>query len=197
MRAARPMAKVAGITAGLALLVAVAGCGGGGDNDVGAPPVPAGQTTAAPDLSGVSLPSFVMPQIKGKVSRPDPHLTPGSVVNTNTQAVCALSSHSRGRPGIPWTSAQKVYAEYKDNKKRQHKVKLNFLVPLDLGGSTDVSNIWPASLRGTGFYQKIETDQVLHDLVCRRSLSLAQAQHAEETDWYAAWLRYVVATGSA
>jgi len=193
------MAKVAGIAAALAVLVAVAGCGGGSDNDAGAPPVPAGQTTTGPDLAGVSLPSFVMPEIKGKVSRPNPHLTPGSVVNTSTEAVCATTSHSRSnRVGIPWTSAQKVYAEYGDQKSRaQHKIKLNFLVPLDLGGGTDVSNIWPAALRGTGFYQKVETDAVLHNLVCRRSLSLAQAQHAEEVDWYAAWLRYVVATGSA
>jgi hypothetical protein len=51
--------------------------------------------------------------------------------------------------------------------------------------------------RGTGFYQKVETDHVLRDLVCRRTLSLAVAQHDEETNWYAAWLRYVVATGSA
>jgi hypothetical protein len=36
---------------------------------------------------------------------------------------------------------------------------------------------------------------VLRDMVCRDVLSLAQAQHALETDWYAAWLRYVVATG--
>jgi hypothetical protein len=196
MRKARPAARVAGIAAGLAVLVAVVGCGGGSDDGVAIPPVPAGLTTAAPDLSGVSLPSFVMPEIKGAVSRPNPHLTPGSVVNTSTQAVCELSSHSGF--GIPYISAQKVYAAYGDQKSsKQHKVKLDYLVPLDLGGGTGTSNIWPASLRGTGFYQKAETDHVLHDLVCHRALSLAEAQHAEEVDWYAAWLRYVVATGSA
>jgi hypothetical protein len=31
--------------------------------------------------------------------------------------------------------------------------------------------------------------------VCRRSITLVQAQQALETDWYAAWLRYVVASG--
>ncbi len=49
--------------------------------------------------------------------------------------------------------------------------------------------------REPGFYEKVQTDQILHELVCRRSLSLTQAQHDLETDWYAAWLRYVVATG--
>jgi hypothetical protein len=190
--------KLAGIAAALAVLGAVVGCGGGGGATAGvsAPPIPAGQSTAAPDLSRASLPSFVMPEIKGAVSRPNPHLTPGSIVNTSTQSVCNISSHDGHR--IPWTTAQQVYVAYGDGSTaQQHKLNLNYLVPADLGGGTDASNIWPVSLRGTGFYQKVATDHVLHDLVCHRTLSLAEAQHDEETNWYAAWLRYVVATGSA
>jgi hypothetical protein len=51
----------------------------------------------------------------------------------------------------------------------------------------------PAALRGTGFYEKVQTDHVLRDLVCRRAISLVQAQHDLEKNWYAAWLTYVVA----
>jgi hypothetical protein len=54
-------------------------------------------------------------------------------------------------------------------------------------------NIWPAAIRGTGFYEVAQTDQILP--FCHRSISLIQAQRALEKDWYAAWLRYVVATG--
>jgi hypothetical protein len=32
-------------------------------------------------------------------------------------------------------------------------------------------------------------------MVCRREITLTQAQQALETNWYSAWLRYVVATG--
>jgi hypothetical protein len=57
------------------------------------------------------------------------------------------------------------------------------------------ANIWPAAIRGTGFYEVAQTDQILHEMVCHRSISLIQAQRALEKDWYAAWLRYAVATG--
>ena len=57
------------------------------------------------------------------------------------------------------------------------------------------ANIWPAAIRGTGFFQKVQLDHILKDMVCRRMVTLTQAQHALETDWYAAWLKYVVATG--
>jgi hypothetical protein len=38
-------------------------------------------------------------------------------------------------------------------------------------------------------------DARLREMVCRRILTLAQAQHALEANWYAAWLRYVIAAG--
>jgi hypothetical protein len=76
---------------------------------------------------------------------------------------------------------------------KQRKYVLDYLVPLDLGGTRGAANVWPAALRGTGFYEKVQTDHVLRDLVCRRAISLAQAQHALERNWYAAWLTYVVA----
>jgi hypothetical protein len=194
----RSHGTVATAVAVLAVLGSLAGCGAsrGGGAAAQDPPVPSGQTTAAPDLSGVTLPSFVMPQIKGKVSRPNPRLTPGSVVDTDTQRVCGMPSHASHR--ITWQTAQDVFIAYGDGSARaQHKLNLNYLVPIDLGGGTGADNIWPVALRGTGFYQKDQTDHVLRDLVCRRTITLAEAQHDEETDWYAAWLRYVVATGSA
>jgi hypothetical protein len=57
------------------------------------------------------------------------------------------------------------------------------------------ANIWPAPTQGTGFYQKIQLDHILRDMVYGRAITLAQAQHALEMDWYKAWLKYVVSTG--
>ena len=41
----------------------------------------------------------------------------------------------------------------------------------------------------------LSSPAILREMVCRRTLTLAQAQHALETNWYAAWLRYVIAAG--
>jgi hypothetical protein len=51
------------------------------------------------------------------------------------------------------------------------------------------------AVRGTGFFQKNQTDHILRQLVCRRTIPLALAQDSLKADWYAAWLRYVVAGG--
>lgn len=177
------------------LAVAVNGCGSahqGGAAGPLQPPVAPGQTTSGPDLSGVALPDFVMPLIQGGVSLPDSKLTPGAVTTTNADAVCNMAG--RSTPQISLAMTARVFAEYHENENGPGYI-LDWLVPYNLGGAPVMANLWPAGLKGTGFYQKGQTDGVLRQLVCRRTLTLAQAQRALETNWYSAWLRYVVATG--
>jgi hypothetical protein len=193
--------SLAGVAAMLALATTLLGCGGTGAavGPAAAPPVVPGEATTPPDLTGVQLPNFVMPQIKGAVSRPNPKLTPGSVVTTDVNVVCAIPVHGGASHTVPLAMQTAVLQEYGHYNlgNQQHKYMLNYLVPIDLGGGTDEANVWPVAIKGAGFYQKVETDHILRDLVCRRTLPLTAAQQAMETDWYAAWLRYVVATGHA
>ena len=185
-------------TAVMATVVALlaSGCGSGHPDAVAArAPVVPGQTTQGPDLSGVQLPNFVMPLVKGSVSRPNPKLTPGAVTTTNANTVCNMNSHAAAPP-ISAAVQAAVYDAYGlTSPTEQRKYILNLLVPYNLGGASLKANIWPAKVSGTGFYQKIQADHILRQLVCRRVLTLAQAQHALETNWYSAWLRWVVATG--
>jgi hypothetical protein len=181
----------------VAVAGALAGCGaqGAGSTAAPQPPVVPGLNTAGPDLTGVQLPNFVMPLIKGGISRPNRKLTPGDVTTTNANTVCVLPTHGVSNP-MPYTTQVAVFDEYGyTTPAQQHKYILDYLVPRDLGGALDQANIWPAAVRGTGFYEKIQTDHILYEMVCRRTLSLTQAQHDLKSDWYAAWLRYVVATG--
>lgn len=184
--------------AALACLVALlTGCGGGAPGPAPAPtpPVIPGEATAGPDLSGVQLPDFVMPLIKGAISRPNPKLTPGAVTTTDANVACARPRHSPG-PAPSLALQNQVYTEYGDTTPRlQFRNFLDLLVPWNLGGAVTAANLWPASAKGTGYFQKIQTDHILRDLVCRRYISLTTAQQALETNWYAAWLRYVVLAG--
>jgi hypothetical protein len=179
------------------LTAAVAGCGAAASGAAGTapPPVAPGQETTAPALAGVQLPDSGMPLIKAPISRPNHTLTPGDVVTTDTSAVCAMQVHGV-HESTPSSIKAAVYKEYGyTDPLGQHKHILNFLVPWDLGGALDEANIWPAAVDGTGFHQKFQTDRELRALVCGGELSLRQAQHLEETDWYSAWLRYVVVAG--
>jgi hypothetical protein len=179
------------------LAAVVCGCGGGANSGAGGaqPPVVPGEQTQGPDLAGVQLPNFVMPLIKGGVSRPNPELTPGAVTTTDTDDVCGMNPHTI-TPEISSSMQTAVFTEYGyTTASAQHRYVLDWLVPYNLGGADVAANIWPASLRGTGFYEKIDTDTILREMVCRRELTLVQAQQALEQNWYSAWLRYVVATG--
>ncbi len=159
-----------------------------------APPKVPGQATG-PDLANVTLPKFTMPLVTGGLSMPNPKLTPGAVAITNTTRVCILPDH-QPITIIPPATQQQVFTEYRIlNPAVQTKYDIDYLVPIGLGGATSTANMWPASLKGTGFFEKIQLDHVLRDMVCRRELSLRRAQHDLEQNWYAAWLKYVVATG--
>jgi hypothetical protein len=188
--------RPAAMLAGLILAVLISGCGGAHPGAAAAaPPAVPGEVTTGPDLSGVTLPDFVMPIIHGGISLPDRTLTPGAVTTTDANDVCDVQSHSTV-PQLPSALQTAVYAAYGDTSPDAlHKHTLDWLVPYNLGGAGVKANIWPAATAGTGFYQKIQTDTILRQMVCRRELTLVQAQQALETNWYSAWLRYVVATG--
>jgi hypothetical protein len=187
------------LLAGVACLaLALTACGGAGHSTPAVtPPAVPGEATQGPDLSGVQLPNIVMPAVKGRVSLPRFALTPGVVTNTDANTVCNMSAHAKA-PVMPFSTQTAVLTAYGyTTAATQHKYILDYLVPYDLGGAATQANIWPAAIRGTGFYQKTQTDYILRQLVCRRSISLATAQHSLETNWYVAWLRYVVAGGHA
>jgi len=192
---ARPGRERAGLALVLALVATGCGSAHPGAAAPAQPPVVPGETTEGPDLSGVQLPNFVMPLIHGSVSLPNPKFTPGGVTTTNADNVCNMKPHSVV-PAISATVQTAVYDAYGDTSQNaQRKAILDWLVPYNLGGADAQANIWPAAVEGTGFYEKIDTDDILRQMVCRRELTLAQAQRALETNWYSAWLRYVLATG--
>ncbi len=151
--------------------------------------------TAGPDLSGVQLPNFIMPLISGGVSVPKKALTPGAVTTTNTTQVCNRTPAQNAADDPDRARIAEVYSEYRIGPTQQSRYLLDLLVPISLGGAMTLSNIWPATVEGTGFVQKAQLNHILKDDVCHRFLTLRQAQRALETNWYAAWLKYVVATG--
>jgi hypothetical protein len=189
---------VAALTAGLCVTAVLTGCGGTRSVVVApTPPKVPGQATGGPDLSGVTLPNFTMPLVFGGVSMPNPTLTPGAVATTNTTTVCVLPDHL-ATSAIPPATQQAIYTEYGyTNPIVQSRYDIDYLVPVLLGGATTTKNMWPAAFKGTGFFEKDQLDHVLRDMVCRRMISLRSAQQDLEKNWYAAWLKYVVATGRA
>jgi hypothetical protein len=193
----RCLRGLTGLAVALTFTGLVAGCGGSGNQNgqtARAPAVP-GQATTGPDLTGVQLPNFQMLLSNGGVSLPNAALPPGDVTTADANVTCAQPTHGVEQ-GIPPAERTAIYDEYHlTAAAKQRKHVLDYLVPADLGGTRAQANLWPAALRGTGFYEKVQTDHVMRDLVCRGAITLVQAQHDLEKDWYSAWLTYVVGAG--
>jgi hypothetical protein len=58
------------------------------------------------------------------------------------------------------------------------------LVPLEIGGSNDVRNLWPQTLAASRAKDRVEDE--LHEAVCyRHTVTLASAQAAIARNWTA------------
>jgi hypothetical protein len=77
-----------------------------------------------------------------------------------------------------------VYAEYGIAERSPGQFEVDHSVPLELGGSNDIANLWPeaAELR-PGFHEKDQVENYLHDQVCAGSISLLDGQRAIARNW--------------
>jgi hypothetical protein len=115
----------------------------------------------------------------------DPRVTPGNVART----ICRRGYSAWVRPPQEVTHRLKlqVTRDYGIPDVPFSEVELDHLVPLSLGGASDVRNLWP-QLR-SGPHDVADKDAVaerLHALVCSGRKGLRAAQQAMATDWRAA-----------
>ncbi|MBI5153271.1 MAG: HNH endonuclease [Parcubacteria group bacterium] len=67
--------------------------------------------------------------------------------------------------------------------------EIDHFIPLELGGSNDVTNLWPEPANPRpGFHEKDVVENYLHREVCKGRMTLKQAQEAIRNDWYAVYL---------
>ncbi len=118
---------------------------------------------------------------------PDPACTPGSTDPAVTQAtihstICVTGWTATVRPPSAETTTAKyqvAYPAYGDP--RPAVSELDHLVPLELGGSNDVTNLWPEP--GTVPNAKDPAENDLRADVCAGELTLPRAQAAIAADW--------------
>ena len=123
-------------------------------------------------------------------SLPDPACTPGSILTTDASVVCVSGYSSKVRD-VSVSTKEKVFKEYGISYANHSKYEVDHLISLELGGSNDISNLWPESHDLTnGSFTKDKLENHLHSLVCNGTLTLPQAQYEISTNWipyYIAW----------
>lgn len=117
-------------------------------------------------------------------SLPDPECTPGAVFpNVSKEDVC-VSGYSSSVRSVSAKTKEIVYAEYGVDTHLPGEYEVDHLVSLELGGSNEVSNLWPeiADPR-PGYHEKDKVENLLHKKVCDGSISLSEAQRIIAQDW--------------
>ena len=121
-------------------------------------------------------------------AEPDPTCTPGAVFDVTADQVCTPGYATSVRD-VTVSEKQQVYAEYGlSYPQPTGAYEADHLIPLELGGSNDIANLWPeAADPRPGFHEKDGLENWLHDQVCSGAMDLTDAQQAIATDWLSAW----------
>lgn len=170
---------------------------------------PAAVTAQAPPAAATVAASYGLQQVHdpGKVTGtlhghctyrdggqlPDPRCTPGSVDPAVTQAGIRSTICKRGwtktvRPLEAQTERfkfQVAYVAY--GTPRTERTELDHLIPLELGGSNDATNLWPQYPPTPNGKDKVEG--ALNAAVCSGRVTLAAAQSAIAANWTTAEAR--------
>jgi hypothetical protein len=135
---------------------------------------------------------LALPAVAGELPiRPDPRLTPGAVLRTDTAIVCQPGYNRTVRHTSGKLKAA-IYRKYRLDKSESH-FEVDHLISLELGGSDVAANLWPESYDTILWNARVKDrlEDRLHALVCAGRLPLEQAQREIATDWIAAYKKYV------
>lgn len=120
------------------------------------------------------------------VPMPNRALTPGAIQSSDTAAICTPGWAAAHR-NVSYATEDYVAQEY--GLSSHYGYEIDHLIPLELGGSNSVGNLWPQPYGSPyGANQKDGLEDYLHQQVCDNGLPLATAQHEIAINWYAAWV---------
>ena len=114
----------------------------------------------------------------------DSACTPGDLFPTVTKGQVCTPGYARSVRNVPQRVKNQVFAEYGITKHLPGAYEVDHLVSLELGGSNDISNLWPeAATPKPGFHEKDQVENYLHQQVCHGNISLKTAQIEIATNW--------------
>lgn len=133
----------------------------------------------------------VVPAAASDPILPDPTLTPGAVLTTDTSRIC--------QPGytksVRHTSSRlkhRVYQEYGIDRRGGH-YEIDHLIPLELGGADVRQNLWPESYDTPSWNAraKDQLENFFHAEVCAGRMPIERAQEEIAANWIDAYQRYL------
>lgn len=155
----------------------------------------AGGTVLAPGQSGSTNSSSGQFAQLGKPTKdtgcvavdglPDKACTPGAVFSDVTVKQICTSGYSSSVRNVPVEVKDQVYAMYGIRSHFAGQYEVDHLISLELGGSNDISNLWPELANPRpGFHEKDTVENYLHQQLCDGKMSLKKVQELIAGDWH-------------
>jgi hypothetical protein len=92
-------------------------------------------------------------ECKPNGANPDPACTPGAVMGISEDVVC--NDSTKGRRAVTTRMKNQVYTDYAVASHPRGAYEIDHFIPLELGGSNDIANLWPQPARpAPGFHEK-------------------------------------------
>jgi len=137
-----------------------------------------------------NLSAVALPQDRQRYL-PDPKLSPGDTIAVTKEEVCG-DRHTALVDAIPVRVKGQVFDRYGVSTAGPRPYNIDHLIPVKLGGSNSIKNLWPQPLSGEWNYVlKNKLEKQLHKKVCRGELELRTAQQEIAADWVSAYKKYV------
>jgi len=120
---------------------------------------------------------------------PNSTLTPGTVMSTNLTEICT-SGYSASVRDVSQATKDQVFIEYRLSPNQPTGTfEVDHLIPLELGGSNDITNLWPEPASPKpGFHEKDVLENYYHKQVCAGKMKLQDAQQSMATNWFQGYL---------
>jgi hypothetical protein len=120
---------------------------------------------------------------------PNKTLTPGAIESSLTkEKLCDPTFHTGTARHVTQSEKVKACRAYGITVGCPGSgFELDHLISIELGGSNDITNLWPQPVDSPGvigYHTKDVVENRAHAAVCKGILTLEQAQHGIATDWY-------------
>ena len=123
---------------------------------------------------------------------PDPKLTPGDAFDVTIEDTCT-PGYSKKVRAVTAKLKRQAYFQYGITSWEPGDYQVDHLIPLSLGGSNSIRNLWPQSYTTSPWNAHVKDvlERRLHRLVCAGKVDLKTAQQEIATNWIRAYQKYV------
>jgi hypothetical protein len=122
------------------------------------------------------------------VRLPDHQATPGAIASTDVVVICQTGYPARARH-VTAKTKRDVLQRYRMTPSATRAYEIDHVIPLALGGSNDISNLFPQPyFEHPGAHEKDWLEVELRRRVCRGQMAIHVAQECIRDNW---WTCYV------